>query len=50
MKRRDFLVDAVLAEWCNGGKWSTHYTDAQKEVWRLRALSLRKNPEKANPT
>lgn len=28
---------AALAEALHGGKWATHYTEAQKDVWRGRA-------------
>lgn len=27
---------AALAQACNGGDWSTHYTEAQKDLWRRR--------------
>ncbi len=27
----------ALAECCNGGAWETHFTDAQRELWRQRA-------------
>jgi hypothetical protein len=30
------LAAAALAVACNGGGWLTHYTDAQRELWRLR--------------
>lgn len=31
---------AALAEVCNGGKWASHYTESQREVWRNRIKSM----------
>lgn len=29
-----------MAQGNNGGKWATHYTDDQKQLWRIRAQGL----------
>lgn len=38
MKKQHIEELAIkLAEANNGGKWATHYEEAQKDVWRKRA-------------
>lgn len=29
-----------MAEGMNGGSWETHYTEAQKQVWRDRVAAI----------
>lgn len=39
----DELVERIakkIAVANNGGDWATHYTDAQKDVWRQRAREV----------
>ena len=33
-------VALLIAEANNGGKWATHYNEAQKNVWRERATKI----------
>lgn len=36
------LAASALAMLCNGGRWSTHYTETQKERWRTRVRAMRR--------
>jgi len=33
-------IAAALAVACNGGRWLTHYTEGQRDVWRRRVLAI----------
>ena len=33
-------IAIIIAEGNNGGKWATHYTEEQKEMWRARARKI----------